>query len=457
MSVTELLEPVLTGGVRNAHFFNGRMLTAEDLRTMQLAVATRQQQLGEAIGEGIVTGFEVSLDPASEWNRPVVTIRKGLAINRRGETLALAGDVELGLVGEPAARAASEGDFAVCDQATVTLTNLGLYLLVVLPASGFEGRVPMTTVGMEGISGSCGSKYALSGVRFRLARVTLPSDSDPESLSSRVTKLATELETQIGQLPPPNQPQPTVAAAEVTRKVSLLRNGAAHLCFGSEERARETDDPVALGIHRSGPRVWPTLISELREAGALTSCEVPLGLVYWTSQGIRFIDQWSVRRPLSGLNQSVEALGLAARLQGQDQLADLAAGSSTLSTSVSIVARDFLFFLPSTLLLNPAGGLDPLAFTSGMVTRGPLFIEGTQLEGLLTRSAAFRPRPVETEEFWWIYHLRENAQAVDAAMIAPSQRCQLLVSGHMPDITVCRFDLARAEYSNISIGGPCAM
>lgn len=452
MSVTELLEPVLSGGVRNAHFFNGRVLAAEDLRALQLAVATRQQQLGQAIGDGIVTGLEVSLDPASEWNRPVVKIRKGLAINRRGDPLALTGDIQLALVGEAAARAAMEGEFAGCDQATVTLTNLGLYILVILPASGFEGRVPMTTVGMEGISGPCGSKYAVSGVRFRLVRVSLGTDQDPQSLTSRVTKLATELETQIGQLPPPNQPQPALAAGEVSRKVSLLRNGIAHLCFGSEGRAKYTDDPLGLGINRGGSPVWDGLLTALRVSGAVTNCEVPLALLYWTSQGIRFVDEWATRRLLTRPGESEEATGLAVRLQAQIQLAELATGSSTLLPPSSLVARDFMFFLPSTLVLDPSIGLDPLAFTSGMVTRGPLFAEGTQLQRLLIRSASFRPSRVESEEFWWVYHLRENAQAVDAGRAPASRRCQILVSGHLPDITVCRFDLARADNSNVAIG-----
>ena len=409
-----------------------------------------------AIGDCIVTGFEVSLDPTSEWNRPVVTIRKGLAINRRGDPLALTGDIQVALVGEGAARAATEGEFAACDQATVTLTNLGLYILVVLPASGFEGRVPMTTVGMEGISGSCGSKYAVSGVRFRLVRVALGSDPDPQSLASRVTKLATELETQIGQLPPPNQPQPTVAAAEVLRKISLLRSGIAHLCFGSEERLKATDDPLARGITRNSGPFTSGLLGEFRVSGALTGCDVPLALVYWTSKGVRFIDQWAVRRRLANESELEAAAGLAVRLQAQRQLADLLAGSSLLVAPGSFTARDYLFFLPSVLVLDPSIGLDPLAFTSGLVTRGPLFIEGTQLEQLLAQAALYHSSRVETEEFWWMYHVRENAQAVDAGRIVASHRCQLLVSGHLPDITVCRFDLARAEYSNIAIGMACA-
>jgi hypothetical protein len=34
VDVAQLLEPVLTGGIKDTYFFNGRILTADDLRTM---------------------------------------------------------------------------------------------------------------------------------------------------------------------------------------------------------------------------------------------------------------------------------------------------------------------------------------------------------------------------------------------------------------------------------------
>ena len=61
MDVAQLLEPVLTGGVRDTHFFNGRILTADDLRTMQIASRQHDAQLGLAIGDGVAHGLEVSV------------------------------------------------------------------------------------------------------------------------------------------------------------------------------------------------------------------------------------------------------------------------------------------------------------------------------------------------------------------------------------------------------------
>ena len=37
MESIELLTPILLDGIRNTHFFNGRLLTADDLRVEQQA------------------------------------------------------------------------------------------------------------------------------------------------------------------------------------------------------------------------------------------------------------------------------------------------------------------------------------------------------------------------------------------------------------------------------------
>ena len=92
----ELLEPMLRGGIRNTHFFNGRLLTAEDLRAEQQANRQQHRQLGLAIGAGVVEGFDVGL--VSNGPKPVLHISRGLALTRKGAALALAEDVDVGLV-----------------------------------------------------------------------------------------------------------------------------------------------------------------------------------------------------------------------------------------------------------------------------------------------------------------------------------------------------------------------
>ena len=53
---TELLTPVLTG-IRNINYFEGRLLTARDLREQEEANRERRWSLGKAIGAGIVLSF----------------------------------------------------------------------------------------------------------------------------------------------------------------------------------------------------------------------------------------------------------------------------------------------------------------------------------------------------------------------------------------------------------------
>jgi hypothetical protein len=459
MSVTELLEPVLTGGIRNAYFFNGRTLTAEDLRALQQAVVARQQLLGQAIGDGVVTGLEVALNQAaSTLARPVVTVQKGVAINRRGEAMALTGTIDLALVGQASARAAEEGEFAACDQfSPVTLTNLGLYLLVMLPASGFDGRVPMTTVGMEGVAGACGSKYAVSGVRFRLVRVALPANPDPLSLAAQVTQLATELEVLIGQLPAPDQPQPPVVAADVFRKVSLLRNGAAHLCFGTEALAAFVADPPArLGGGGSAYARYG-LLDELRTAGAMTDCEVPLALVYWTSQGLRFVDEWAVRRMVR--RPSVAPLdqrripGLEATHQFQGQLAGLTLGNDIGVQPASISCVSFFLRLPSLGFLTPlaaygTAGFNQSVFFKGRTVRGPAFIEGALLPTLFEIAQRVPPIDLADREMISLYIVRENRQPYDVGAATLPMPYLIFVNGQAANIGTPRFDLNYWNYAH---------
>src|SRR5262249_50056447 len=115
MDVAQLLEPVLTGGIKDAHFFNGRILTADDLRTMQAAARQHNAQLGRAIGDGVAYGLEVTpaAGAAASATSVVLHVNRGLALNRLGEQIALSAAVDVALVRSPAA-ADVEGLFQVC-------------------------------------------------------------------------------------------------------------------------------------------------------------------------------------------------------------------------------------------------------------------------------------------------------------------------------------------------------
>src|SRR6185436_20447164 len=81
---------VLERAIRNATFFNGRVLTASDMQDEQTANRKQHRQLGRAIGAGVVSGMEVRLLSAGgPATTPVVAVTGGLAINREGQAIEL--------------------------------------------------------------------------------------------------------------------------------------------------------------------------------------------------------------------------------------------------------------------------------------------------------------------------------------------------------------------------------
>src|SRR5271169_3819901 len=79
--------------------------------------------------------------------------------------------------------------------------------------------------------------------------------------------------------------------------LSKLRNWVAHICFGTDEVAGFVADPFTRTNNQS-PYVTYGAADALVASGGLTSCAVPLALLYWTSAGLQFLDRWSVRRRL---------------------------------------------------------------------------------------------------------------------------------------------------------------
>jgi hypothetical protein len=457
--VTELLETVLTGGVRAPHFFNGRVLTGEALEALKVAVWERQNRLGRAIGDGVVTGLEVELnEAASTLNpaRPLVRVGRGLAINRRGEPLQLPADLELALVAEPPGRTFADGLFDECLPPTATLTNLGLYILTIQPGGGFEGRVPMTTVGAEGIAPACGSSFAVTGVRFRMARLAIATDPDAQSLSSRVLRLAAELEVLIGQLPATNPPP--LQAAEAFRKTSLLRNGVAHLCFGTVHPPFATD-PFARTAKDDSAFLRRGLIDEMRTAGLLTDCEVPLAMVYWTSLGVSFVDQWAVRRaatpPPFSLDWPVPAServirdGIATVLQFQGQVESILRTPALPGSLATLDAQHYFWLLPPAGVIPLADpgirGLDSDVFLSSRPHRTGQFLEGARLPHLIREASGYPPIDLREAEMVWVYQTRENALRP-----AGVPRSAVFVTGQVPEPELARFDVSRWDYSNFA-------
>ena len=253
MSATELLEPILKGGLRSINFFNGRLLSAEDLSDEQNANRQARALVGQAVGEGVVYGLEVAKSSAGTNQSPVVTVSAGLAFNRRGQALRLPTTTDVALTRQTDGAAALPTSlvFKDCQQTKggIDLPEDGLHLLTVAASEGREGRAP--TSGLGNASAPCSARYTVEGVQFRLI----------ELLKSN----------ELGDL-------------------KSLRNRVAYQCFGIETLTQFESAPFSQPPRRYG------LLDTLRP-NTLTDGDVPLAAIYWTRNGgLEFIDLWSVRR-----------------------------------------------------------------------------------------------------------------------------------------------------------------
>jgi len=459
MSLVDILEPVLKGGIKNTNFFNGRLLAAEDLTAFQTANAQQHQQLGRAVGEGVAYGLEVSVKAGSNKDQAVLHVTQGLAFNRKGEAVALPMDVDVALVPQVEAQNAEAGLFAVCNPPQETVfTNPGLYVLTAMPASGLSKEsAPKTEVFNEGVSTTCGSRFAVEGAKFNRVRLQLGASPDPNTLAGQVFKLAADLDPLFTQLGKASGAAAEQIRAQIAPKMSKLRNCAAHLCFGTEELAGFAADPFAR-VNGDSPFSQYGALDDLRKKKLITDCEVPLALFYWTSTGIQFVDMWAARRPLSqsipsnawplASNRRRTAEGLGIFLQFQAHLADM-----TFAPLTSVSVQEFFRYLPAAGLIPIAGvkgslGFDYRRFFNGVTYHDPVFIEGSKWDHVLFRSMLYPPKDLSNPEMVWLYTVRENIQQVDQQFANPPQPYMLFTNGHMPYEGNAQFDLSYWDYAN---------
>jgi hypothetical protein len=451
MSAVNLLSPILNGGIRNVNFVNGRVLTAEDMTAERKANLQRQRLLGTCVGDGVGHGLEVSLSSSSVvYGTQVVHVTAGVAVNRNGDALQLASDTDVTLAATLPTAPVNGGLFTPCQPPQTQLTNPGIYVLTILPASGYQEQVPVAQLNSAGVATSCSSRFATAGVQFRLAPVTLASTGT--GLQSRLFALANQIQTQLNN---------NASAASVAPALSQFRNGLAHVCFGTEALAGYAANPFPSTAQTSPLDNYGT-IDSLREAGLMTDCEVPLAIMYWTQSGIQFVDMWSVRRPVfpadasecwpvfSGRRRMAE--GLAIFLQFQDQAANLPStvGASQLGT---VAANSFFFYLPSAGFIplgsiNPSAGFDYIQFFSGRTYRNPVFMEGARLDLLFHSSFLFPPIDLSNHEMLWIYHVRENAEAIDNGATPAPAPYMLFTNGRVAFQGEAQYDLNYFNYAN---------
>jgi hypothetical protein len=416
MTATRLDTPFLDGGIRSTNFFNGRLLSREDMQREQDAERAIHERLGRALGAGIAHGLEIQARAigGSSVTDPVVTVRAGLAVNRRGQTVALDRDVEVSLL-KPAAvagAAPATGGFATClpPENAVYVTGTGVYLLSVAPASQKQGLAVVSGLGNAGAA--CNAKEVVEGVQFHLYQVKLT---------------------------------PTEAADD-----AHLRNVVAYKFFAAAGAGSDAvRDPFGV----------PAPAAALTDP-ALADCDVPLAVFQWTATGgLRWVDLWSVRRPPTRPPLGELPLGLdvpPSSALGAAMIRQFHGHMESLRASPPQKASDVFRWLPPVGLLPVGGasGFNATAFFSGFTTRGPLFLEGDRVRALLQLAGAFPPIQVAHTgpgELVWLYRARENQQSVDDG--TSRQPYLIFALGDIPYQAIPRFDVSRWSFAHFALDG----
>lgn len=249
---TALDEAIIHSELRHIKFFNGRLLTGGDLEDEQSAQHAHSRHLGEAIGEGVAFGLQVTPPDASSPDGPIVSVTAGIAVNRAGQTLRLECEQRVALTRSPDPVAKDACIFDDCDPAgagTTLASGAGYYLLTIRPASRPDGKAPVS--GLGNAPAICNSRFVAEGVKFRLFRLlNVPADSTP-------------------------------------RARSLLSRA----CFGLAPDISPGGWPGSLPT-RYG---WETLLPP----GFERDHEVPLAVLEWKQSGLGFLKRWPVRRRIA--------------------------------------------------------------------------------------------------------------------------------------------------------------
>lgn len=370
----ELLATIVTDGIRRIHYFNGRVLTADDLRVEQENLHRRDDRLGRALGEGVVEGLTVH---DAGTTPPAVTITAGVALTREGQVISLSREVTVHVLPAPEEANAGEAIFVPCPVAssgTAIPVGTGVYVLLAAPAAVGEGLAPRVGLTDGGVARSCETRFVVEGIRFRLAHLDLESDVlAPDAIRDELRALA-------------------AVTSPSTEQRGRLRSLLAHWCLGTVEIAGFPEAHFGAGPPPEGWIYGP--LDRLRalepgEPSRIAACEVPLALLFWQSGGIALLDRWSVRRrpapppasapwaPHTGTRRMAEAE--AAFLHFQEHLEEM--GAAGLDPRAA-AAEDLFAFLP------PGGYVPAVEGSSGsFFANFPTFEE--ELDEALVRQHLF--------------------------------------------------------------------
>ncbi len=379
---SKLLTPILEGGIRSTNYFNGRLLSGEDLSQEQSANREARRQLGKALGDGVAYGLDVTTSSEGTATEPIISVSPGLAVNRKGQTLTLPVKTDISLVRSLETSDVEGKTFVDCRPTNpdIYVAGPGVYILLICPAKGSEGRAPMS--GLGNISASCNTKYLIDGVQFRLLNL----DISDEDLSDAVG----------------------------------LRNRLAYKCFGVDDASFGEWIADPFGDHDTSYGLLDALRPKI-----LTDCDVPLALMYWTStDGLVFVDRWAVRRRVTATGSEEYVLplttprrlneGEAMFLQFEEEVEDILEADTCSDYDVD----DFSFLPPFGLLPVSGGGsatgFDPTLFFASKGSGTPTVITQNELITLMRKRMGCPPIDVEKTDVIQLYWVRENLRAVQS-------------------------------------------
>jgi|GEM_PF-5533564 len=254
-----LNEPVTIPSSQRTAFFNGRLLSAEDLQREQSLREMGQNQLARLIGCGVQQGLEV----VGQQNKSVVTIGPGLGVSPSGQVMDFGGvNVDLAA----AAQASSKQiGFRNCGAAFSDLRapTAGLYLLVLTPAWISVGRAPS----MLSEVGACSRNVEHLAARVRLVALTPPANATNVSLRNQLAvsllaPTAGSAKGMLGWLPVAVAPK---LGADDLPLAALQLDAQANIVFLDQHAARRRLAPVPGG---TADALWPRSRSIEMEAFA---------------------------------------------------------------------------------------------------------------------------------------------------------------------------------------------
>lgn len=410
-----LLTPILSTRTRSVNFFNGRLLAGEDLTTEQQSNRVAHALLGRATGDGVVCGLEVNESlGGSTPLAPVLSVTSGVAINKNGGALLLDSNTDIALVRpDNGSDAAVSNTFEDCTpaQAGPYIAGAGAFVLAIGPANAAQGLAEVS--GTNPAQVLCNSKYNAQGVQFRIVPI------DPKLLG--------------------------LANLD---DVAHLRNQLAYGCFGVADWSTWRARPFDLSGNSFG------VLDSLRSSQLLTNCDVPLAVLFWTADGLQFIDTWAARRRVVTPSSTSDwpllvgdrrlAEGEAMFLQFQDQLSDIRTRESDLP---AIAAGDRFMYLPPVGILPSTGlagapGFTYQTFFGGQSYHKPVYVEAALIQPIVRTALKYDPVNLANGEAVRIFEVVDRGQSLPYV---------IFTSIYVPFEGEARFDVSAWDFSNFSL------